>query len=165
MKKYKNIVQKVMLIAVVLFPFSALAQPKSYSFAELYNLQKTEKKNTLVFIHTDWCRYCQSMKNTTFKDKEIIRLINEQFWFADLNAEEKQDIIFNGYTFKYKPTGSSTGIHELAEQLATINGKVSYPALCILNAEHEIIFQYDQFLSSADLLKVLNEVSKKRSEF
>lgn len=141
-------------------PLSAFSQLQSYSFAQLDSLQKSEKKNIVVFIHTDWCRYCQSMKNTTFKDKKVIQLLNEKFWFADLNAEEKQDIIFNGHTFKYKPTGSNTGIHELAEQLGTVNDKISYPALCILNADYEIIFQYDQFLSSVDLLKVLNEVLK-----
>lgn len=149
-----------MLTAVIFLPLLAFSQLQSYSFAQLDSLQKTEKKNIVVFIHTDWCKYCQSMKNTTFKDKKVIQLLNENFWFADLNAEEKQDIIFNGHTFKYKPTGNNTGIHELAEQLGAINGKVSYPALCILNADYEIIFQYDQFLSSADLLKVLNEILK-----
>lgn len=150
-----------MLIAVMFLPLLAFSQLQTYSFSQLDSLQKTEKKNIVVFIHTDWCKYCQSMKNTSFKDKEVIQLLNENFLFADLNAEEKQDIIFNGYTFKYKPTGASTGINELAEQLGTVNGKVSYPTLCILNSEHEIIFQYNQFLSSADLLKVLNEVLKK----
>lgn len=149
-----------MLTAVIFLPLSVFAQLQTYSFAQLDSLQKTKKKNIVVFIHTDWCKYCQTMKNTTFKDKKVVQLLNEKFWFADFNAEEKQDIIFNGHTFKYKPTGSNTGIHELAEQLGTANGKVSYPALCILNSDYEIIFQYDQFLSSTDLLKVLNEVLK-----
>lgn len=145
----------------MLLPLLAFSQLQTYSFSQLDSLQKTENNNIVVFIHTDWCRYCQSMKNTTFKDKRVIKLLNENFWFADLNAEEKQDITFNGYTFKYKPTGNDTGTHELAEQLGKIKGKVSYPTLCILNPDNEIIFQYNQFLSSADLLKVLNEVLKK----
>lgn len=148
---------KALLIAIFFLPLSTFAQLPSYSFAQLDSLQKIEQKNMVVFIHTDWCRYCQSMKNTTFKSKEVIQLLNKKFWFADLNAEEKKDIIFNKHTFKYKPTGNNTGIHELAEQLGTINGKISYPVLCILNTKYEIIFQYDQFLSSTDLLKVLNE--------
>lgn len=160
MKICKDIVKKVMLMAVVFLPLSVFSQLQNYSFSELDSLQKTMQKNIVIFIHTDWCKFCQSMKNTTFKNKEIIKLLNEKFWFVDLNAEEKQDIIFNGHTFKYKPTGSNTGIHELAEQLGTVNGKVAYPTFCILNADYEIIFQYDGFLSSSDLLKVLNEVIK-----
>lgn len=157
----KDILQKWMLTAVMFLPLSAFAQLQSYSFTQLDSLQKTEKKNIVVFIHTDWCMYCQSMKNTTFKDNKVIKLLNEKFWFVDLNAEEKQDIIFNGHIFRFKPTGSNTGIHELAEQLGLINSKISYPALCILNPYYEIIFQYDQLLTSTDLLKVLLEVLKK----
>jgi hypothetical protein len=76
---------------------------------------------------------------------------------VQFNAEEKQDIVFNKNIFTYKPTGNNTGIHELAEQLGTVNGKLSYPSCCILNAENEIIFQYDGFLFVNDLLKVLKE--------
>jgi thioredoxin-related protein len=133
----------------------AFSQLKITPFEQLDSLQKTGKRNVFVFIHTDWCRFCQSMKNTTFKDEKIIQLLNEKCWFVMLNAEEKQDIIFNGHTFRYKPTGYNTGIHELAEQLGTMNGKTAYPTSCILNTRNEIIFQYDQFLSAADLLKLL----------
>lgn len=128
-----------------------------HTFGEIDSLQKIEKRNVLVFIHTDWCRYCQSMEHTTLKDRKIITLLNEKFWFADLNAEERQDIVFNGHAFKYKPTGSNTGVHELAEQLGTINGQVSYPTVCMLNPDYKITFQYNQYLSAKDLLKVLQE--------
>lgn len=149
-----------MLIVVLCLPLKASAQLQSYSFAQLDSLRNSEKKCVVVFIQTDWCRYCQAMKNTTFKDKKVIEMLNENFWFADLNAEEKGSIIFNGYKFNYKPTGNNTGIHELAEQLGTVDGKVSYPTLCILNNDFEVIFKYDKFLSSTDLLEVLHKVLK-----
>lgn len=161
MRKIKKRLKKTILLAAIALPLSVFGQLQSFSFTKLDSLQKTEKKNIVVFIHTDWCRYCQLMKNTTFKDKKVIKLLNEKFWFAYLNGEERQDITFNGHTFKYQPTGSNTGIHELAEQLGSINSKVSYPTLCILNTDYEIIFQYNHFLSSADLLRVLNEVLKR----
>jgi len=148
----------LLLIMVSLLPLSIFAQLESYSFSELDSLQTAEEKNMVVFLHTDWCRYCQVMKNTTFTDEKIINLLNEEFWFADLNAETKQDIDFHGHTFKYKPTGYKTGTHELAEQLGTINGKMTYPTICILNAEYEIIFQYGELLSANELLGVLKKI-------
>lgn len=152
----KFIYHVLILTSVTIIPLSTVAQVQSQTFAQLDSLQKTENKSMVIFIHTDWCKYCQSMKNTTFKDKKIIQLLNETFLFADMNGEEKKNIVFNGRTFKYKPTGNNTGVHELAEQLGTVNGKLSYPTLCILNANYEIIFQYDNFISSSDLLKLLN---------
>ncbi|WP_231374035.1 thioredoxin family protein [Aureivirga marina] len=150
-----------MLIVVSLLPLLAFSQIKTTTFEQIDSIQKTNPRNIIVFIHTDWCKYCQSMKQTTFKNKKVAQKLNNHFWFIDFNAEEKRDIEFVGHTFKFKPTGRKTGIHELAEQLGTINGKIAYPTLCILNEKYEIIFQYNQFLSEEDLLKVLGGVLKK----
>jgi thioredoxin-related protein len=135
---------------------SLFAQIKTVRFEQIDSLQKIEKRNVVVFIHTDWCKYCQTMQNTTFKNDSIIYKLNTQFYFIDLNAEQKENIVFNGRTFKYKPTGTNTGIHELAEQLATVDNQVAYPTLCFLNKE--IIFQYDQFINSTDLSTLLTRL-------
>jgi hypothetical protein len=95
------------------------------------------------------------MQNTTLKNDTITQKINTQLYFVDLNAEEKEDIKFNGHLFKYKPSGLNTGIHELAEQLATMENKISYPTICFLNTKNEIIFQYNQFINATDLSNVL----------
>ena len=129
----------------------AFAQLKTYQFEQIDSLQKVEERNIVVFIHTDWCKYCQAMKNTSFKNDSIVKLLNTKFYFIDLNAEEQRNINFQKQTFKYKPTGRNTGIHELAEELATIDGKISFPTICVLNPDNEIVLQYDQFLNSKDL--------------
>lgn len=137
---------------------SLFAQIKTVRFEQIDSLQKIEKRNVVVFIHTDWCKYCQIMQNTTFTNDSIIYKLNTQFYFIDLNAEQKENIVFNGRTFKYKPTGTNTGIHELAEQLATVDNQVAYPTLCFLNSNKEIIFQYYQFINSTDLSTLLTRL-------
>jgi thioredoxin-related protein len=137
---------------------SLFAQIKTVRFEQIESLQKIEKRNVVVFIHTDWCKYCQTMQNTTFTNDSIIYKLNTQFYFIDLNAEQKENIVFNGRTFKYKPTGTNTGIHELAEQLATVDNQVAYPTLCFLNSNKEIIFQYYQFINSTDLSTLLTRL-------
>lgn len=134
------------------------AQIKTVQFEQIDSLQKAEKRPVIIFIHTDWCKYCQSMKNTTFKNDSIIKLLNDKFYFIDFNAEEKRKIIFDGQTFKYKPTGTNTGTHELAEQLATYDKQVSYPTLCFLNTINEIVFQYNQFINYKDLQTILTRL-------
>ncbi|AFM06140.1 thioredoxin domain protein [Bernardetia litoralis DSM 6794] len=142
----------------IFFPTNSFAQLLNYSFEEMERIQKKNPKNRVIFIHTDWCKYCQKMKNTTFENEKIINLLNNKFYYVDFDAEENRDIKFVNHTFKYKPTGTNTGVHELATQLGTVNGKLSYPTLCILNEKNEIIFQYDQFLSSSDLLNILKKI-------
>lgn len=135
---------------------TVISQMKQVSFSQIDSLQKVNRRNVVIFIHTDWCKYCQSMKNTTFKNDQIIQRLNEHFYFTTLNAEDNQTIYFNGQQFHYKPTGVNTGINELAEALGSIDGILNYPAMVILNPAYEIIFQSHQFLSAANLLTILN---------
>jgi thioredoxin-related protein len=149
----------VLLISLFLLTIQqGHAQLKTYQFEQLDSLQKKEARPVAIFIHTDWCKYCAAMQNTTLQNKEVISTLNDQFYFIDLNAEEKRSITMLDNTFKYKPSGNNTGIHELAEQLATINGKVSYPTISFLNSNYEITFQYPQFTSASELLTILNKL-------
>lgn len=95
------------------------------------------------------------MQNTSLKNQEIIHRLNQDFYFVSLNAEEKNDIQFAGKTFQFKPTGRNTGVHELAITLGEINGKINYPSLVLLNPKNEIIFQYQGFITTAELKNIL----------
>lgn len=134
---------------------SVVAQLQTYTFEESEKLAKENPKPFVVFIHTSWCNYCRMMENSTFKNEEVITLLNNKFYFVDFNAEEKTKIEFNNTFFVFKPHGSSSGVHELALQLGTTNGQISYPTLCILNAKKEIIFQYNSFMNAKDLIRIL----------
>lgn len=103
MKKYFAVI--MVCIGLAFDHRSVIAQIKTFQFEQIDSLQRIESRNIFVFIHTDWCKYCQAMKYTTFKNDRIINLLNENFYFVDLNAEEKRNIDFNNYTFKFKPTG------------------------------------------------------------
>jgi thioredoxin-related protein len=157
--KAKNTFYNVLLfVSIILLPNILLSQIKTYQFEQIDSLQKIEKRNIAVFIHTDWCKYCQTMQNTTFKNDNVVKLLNQKFYFIDFNAEQKKDIVFNGRTFRFEPTGLNTGIHELAEQLATVDNQVVYPTLCFLNSNNEIIFQHNQFINSKDILTILTRL-------
>jgi thioredoxin-related protein len=134
------------------------AQLNRVQFEQIDSLQNIEKRNTIVFIHTDWCNYCQVMQSKTFKNKEVIKTLNEKFYFVDFNAEEKRIVVFNNQNFNFKPNGTNTGINELATELGTINTQISYPVLCVLNYKNEIIFQYNSFLNAKDLLLILEKI-------
>lgn len=136
----------------------AMAQLRSYQFEELDSLQQIEKRVVVVFIHADWCRYCQAMKQTTFKNNSIINLLNKKFYFISLDAEERRSIRFNQQVFQYKPSGINTGTHELARQLGTVNNKLDYPTLCILNPDNEIMLQYPQFILAKALKTILTQL-------
>ena len=139
---------------------SIIAQKKLSvkSFDQIDSLVKLSSKKIVVFIHTDWCKYCLKMHQTTFKNEEIIKELNQNFLFISFDAETKEAITFNHQQFNYIPNSSDSGIHELAKALATLNKKVSYPTLCILNSKYEIIFQYNQYLNANQLKNILEKI-------
>src|SRR5690606_14573595 len=123
-------------------------------------LQKVDKRIAIAFIHADWCGYCQAMKQTTFKAKEVIKMLDVHYWFIQLNAEEKSRIRFKGNTYGFKPTGNNIGTHGLAAEFASLDGRISYPMICFLDPNHKVILRYGQFISGDDLLKLLEEMKR-----
>ncbi|MFB9077999.1 thioredoxin family protein [Flavobacterium procerum] len=139
---------------------TGFCQLKSRTFEEVDSLQQIQKRKIVVFIHTDWCQFCQRMKATTFKNQEINQKLNSDFYFIDLNAEEKRDIQFQNQIFKYQPSGNNVGVHELALQLGTQNNQIVYPVLCVLNENNEIIFQYSNYLPPKDFKMLLEKLKE-----
>ena len=139
---------------------AGFAQLHSVSFEQIDSLQTIEKRKTIIFIQTEWCSFCHAMKNTTFKNQEIIKELNNTFYFVNFNAEEKRSIVFNKTTFQFRPTGNNSGTHELAIALGTINKQVNFPVLCVLNSENEIIFQHSGYLKSKELKLILEKLKQ-----
>ncbi|PJJ10041.1 uncharacterized protein DUF255 [Flavobacterium sp. 1] len=137
---------------------SGFAQLKTYTFEQAEKSSKENPKPFVVFIHTSWCNYCKMMENSTFKNSEIIALLNDNFYFISFDAESKEDIHINNHTYQFKPNGQNTGIHELATALATINSQVVYPTVTILQTDFSIVFQKGSFLSGKELIAILKKI-------
>ncbi len=131
------------------------AQNRIVKFEEIKSFQDKAPKPMVVLIMTSWCKYCHAMKNTMTKDNKVAVLLNEKFYTVFLDAEDKQAIFFAGRSFKHK-----AGLHELARELGTKNGQVSYPTITVLNIKNEIIYQHDGFLSPRSMLNMLEKVAE-----
>jgi len=139
---------------------AGFAQLHSVSFEQIDSLQTIEKRNTIVFIQTDWCQFCHAMKNTSLKNEEIIKELNSAFYFVNFNAEEKRSIVFNKTTFQFKPTGNNFGTHELAIALGTVNKQLNFPVFCVLNSENEIVFQHSGYLNPKEFRMILEKLKE-----
>lgn len=147
---------------IILFLFwaipSGFAQLKSYSFEEAEQLSKENPKPIVVFIHTSWCKYCKMMENSSFKNPEVVMLLNSKFYFVSFDTETKNTINFHNYNFKFKPTGNNTGIRELATALATINNEIVYPTITVLDTEFSILYQKQSYFNASALLYILEKI-------
>ncbi len=108
---------------------------KWYSFEQAVEKNKAEKRPIFIDVYTDWCGWCKVMDKETFSEPKVAKLLNEKFYAVKFNAEQTDDVVFNGQTFKYVPQARS---HQLA--MALLNNQMSYPTVVFLNSEYTSAF-------------------------
>lgn len=154
--------RKVIVISLMLFMLSATsagAQTINWtSFEQLEDSLRTQPKPILIFIEADWCRFCKMQDNTTFRDPELVQMINDNFYSLRLNGESKNDIRFLNRKYQYHTTN---GYNELAEILGKQDGELTFPTTVLINPGMQKIqrlrgFQDRQYLSS-DLKSFLTQ--------
>jgi thioredoxin-related protein len=109
---------------------------KWMSFEEAIQKSKTEKRKIFIDVYTDWCGWCKVMDKNTFNDPKVAQMLNDKFYPVKFNAEQREDVIFQGNTFKFIENGRS-GYHQLAAAL--MNNQMSYPTVVFLDEDFRII--------------------------
>jgi thioredoxin-related protein len=131
----------LVFLGFVCFGFPAVAQHEQslvrwMTFDQAVEKSKTEKKKIFIDLYTDWCGWCKVMDKKTFTDPVVANLLNEKFYPVKFNAEQKEDVVFNGTTFKYIASGRG-GYHQLAASL--LNNQLSYPNFVFLTEEFHLV--------------------------
>jgi thioredoxin-related protein len=106
------------------------------TFEEAIEKSKTEKRKVFIDVYTDWCGWCKVMDKNTFNDPTIATLLNEKYYAVKFNAEQREDVVFNGNTFKFVENGRN-GYHQLAAAL--MNNQMSYPTVVFLDENFGMI--------------------------
>ncbi|MAT53370.1 MAG: thioredoxin [Saprospirales bacterium] len=126
------------------------------SWDEAVKANETVKKKFFIDFYTDWCGWCKRMDKTTFTDPAVVKYINENFHPIKFNAEQKEDIVFQGRTFKWR-AGGRNGVHTLAYEL--LNGRLGYPSYVYLTPDFERILISPGYKPAPDLIKELEFVA------
>jgi thioredoxin-related protein len=157
----KNAIACLALAAFALFlPAFSIAPPpdatplKWYTWEEAVALSQTKPKKIIVDVYTDWCGWCKKMDKSTFADPTVMAYISEHFYPVKLNAEQREEILFNGESFKFVANDNGRGgVHTLA--YALLDGRMGYPAMVYLNEKYERIMISPGYKESPDMLKEL----------
>ncbi len=125
---------------------------KWYTWEEAVAANKKTPKKFYVDVYTNWCGWCKVMDKKTFTDPKVAQYLNENFYPIKLNAEQKEDITYDGQTFSWREAGRN-GIHMLAYSL--LEGKMSYPSFVFLNEKYERIMVSPGYKKPEQLLPEL----------
>ena len=98
--------KKYLFFAVMAISSLAWAQEgpvKWMSFEQAIERSKSEKRKIFIDVYTDWCGWCKVMDKSTFSEARVAKILNEKFYPVKLDAEQREDIVFSGNTFKFVP--------------------------------------------------------------
>ena len=84
----------------ILFFFKVQSQEINWiSLEEVVEFQKTEPKNVIIDVYTNWCGPCKLMDKNTFSNPEIVSYINKNYYAVKFNAEGDATVKFMDKTF------------------------------------------------------------------
>lgn len=167
MGKIRNSYKSTLIAVSVLFlPFLSMAQDgekkpdidwMSWSEAIKAN-RKKESRKFMIDVYTSWCGWCKKMDKNTFQKPAVASYINEHFWPVKLDAERKDDIIFNNDTMEFMSNKGRKGTHELALRL--MQGKASYPTVVFLDERVGMISPVPGYKKPKQMIPLLEFINK-----
>ena len=145
----QNVATSTSAAKTTVAPATKTSNVKWYTFEEaVAAIEKDKKagrkpKKIFIDVYTGWCGWCIKMDKETFQNPAIYPYLNEKFYPVKLNAEQKEEIKFGGYTFKYVPQ-ERRGYHELAASL--LEGQMSYPTVLFMNEDVKMLQRIPGYL-------------------
>jgi thioredoxin-related protein len=130
---------------------------KWMTFEQAVAKSKIQKKKIFIDVFTDWCGWCKVMDKNTFSEAQVAKILNEDFYPVKFNAEQREDIQFNGTTFKFISNGNG-GVHQLAASL--LNNQLSYPTVVFLDEEFRIIQPLPGYQKAPEFHKIIQFIGQ-----
>lgn len=133
----QNSLVKLFFIFFVLFNSFVFSQEINWmSLKDVTEAQKTNPKNVLIDVYTNWCGPCKLMDKNTFSNPDIIRIINKNYYAVKFNAEGNETVKFMNKVFT-NPNFDSTKTQRRnsSHQFTQFLGVNAYPSTLFFDSE------------------------------
>lgn len=147
----------ISILSLALVSSAVSAQLKPIPIGELTDSMRIHPKPALILITTDWCTYCRMQQAQLKKNREFQKAA-AYMYFSEFDAENSEAVVFNDTTYRFHSTGASTGSHELAFSLGSVNNRLAFPTWVLLNEHFEVIFKFPGIIRASDLSVLLATV-------
>jgi len=129
---------KIFLLFITL-NLSLASEINWYSYEKGVKLAKEKNKLILIDIYAQWCHWCNVLKNTTYRDKEVITIIKKYYIPIKIDAEREI---------------------ELNKKL----NQGGLPTTVILTPDGKIVYGYARYIPPKKMVKILLKYAKASPE-
>lgn len=120
-------------------------------YDEALKLAKKENRHILVDFTTKWCTYCKKMEATTYRDSEIVDMLNKNFALAKVDGDS------------YNLVNVSDG--DITEKGLTLQyGVRAYPTTWLLEPDGTKIAPVQGYIDKAKMSYILRFISSNSNE-
>lgn len=140
---------RLLLLSLIIWSVSAFTYPTSTATVSFYEgdfnsaKSKAGEEGKLFFVdfYANWCAPCKWMAESTFKDKEVIDLLDENYVAMKVDIDD-----LDGYALKQK------------YQVKIL------PTIMIFNSKGELVERIEETLSARKMATVLKHHNKKENK-
>lgn len=120
------------------------------SIEEAYAKAKVSPKKTIIDVYTGWCGWCKVMDRETFKNPEVVKFINDNYYAVKLDAESRNDITVGEKTYSYNEQSRANDA-----AIALLQGKMSYPSIVYLDEQFNMIQPIPGYMKAREFHEVI----------
>ena len=118
------------LIAIVAFVLVATAtleaqEIKWMTFDQAIAAQKKKPKKIFIDVYTNWCGPCKMLANNTFKNKDLVKYVNDNYYAVKFNGEGNEVANYKGQKFENKAYPTMVFLDENNDLITGITGYMS----------------------------------------
>lgn len=127
------------------------------TFEQLEDSLTVKPKKVFINFYADWCAYCKKMDDAAFKNKEVIKLLNSNFYAVKMDAESKDSITFDGKVFTNKEIGKKRNpTHQIPLLLGKRKDKnFTLPLTLLLDKNFNMLERNFNYISPKEMIKIL----------
>ena len=137
------------IVFFVFLCFNIQAQEINWvTLEKVVELQKTNPKNVIIDVYTNWCGPCKLMDKNTFSNPEIVDYINSNYYAVKFNAEGDEKVNFMNKTFT-NPNYDESRSHKRnsSHEFTRFLGINAYPSTLFFDSQMNYISPVKGYLN------------------
>ena len=145
---------KKAILLLVLFFYATTFQAQEIAWMSMDQAllaQQQKPKKIFMDIYTTWCGPCKLLDKNTFSNPDVITYISEHFYPVKFNAEGKDPITYQGFTYtnpNYRAGKSGRNATHFFADALQLQG---YPSLAFFESDGTLIQSIVGYYSAQEL--------------